>query len=107
MGRELWKFDDVEAHWDELMLRSWVTRDGRRELYQEGPVTKMLPPRDLVARCPGRSGVLPARTAMYCGTLPVNGEIGGGDRFDLELEDARLHRTLTHGYAVRALEMAD
>ncbi len=24
IGRELWKFSDVEAHWDELMLRSWL-----------------------------------------------------------------------------------
>src|SRR6266436_3798113 len=47
LSRQLWRFSDVESHWDELMLRSWVTRDGRRELYQEGPVTRMLAPRDL------------------------------------------------------------
>src|SRR6266478_7521563 len=42
IGRELWRFTDLEAHWDDLMLRSWVTRHGTRALYQEGPVANIL-----------------------------------------------------------------
>ena len=108
VGRALWKFSDVEGHWDELILRSWVTRRGARELYQEGPVTRMLAPRDLMARYLGNAGVLPAGTAMYCGTLAtVNGAIGGGDRFEIELEDPRSRRRLQHAYTAHCLEMAD
>ena len=107
VSRELWRFSDVEAHWDELMLRSWVTRGGNRELYQEGAVTRMLAPRDLVARYLGSDGVLPAGAAMFCGTLPVNGTIAGGERFEIELEDPRLKRKLQHAYAVRCLHLAD
>jgi Protein of unknown function (DUF2848) len=107
VGRELWKFSDVEAHWDDLMLRSWVTRDGMRELYQEGPVTKMLAPRDLMRRYLGAPGVLPVGTAMYCGTLSAIGEIGGGERFEVELEDRGSKRTLQHAYVARCLAIAD
>jgi hypothetical protein len=107
IGRTLWAFADVESHWDELILRSWVTRNGRRDLYQEGPVTRMLTPRDLMARFLGRSDILPVGMAMYCGTLPVNGEIGGGDRFEIELEDPKLARRLRHAYEARSLEIAD
>lgn len=107
VGRELWPFHDVAGHWDELVLRSWVTRDARRELYQEGAVTMMLPPDDLMARYLGSPGTLPAGTAMFCGTLPVHGEIRGGERFEVELEDRRLQRVVTHGYAVRCLDVAD
>jgi hypothetical protein len=44
---------------------------------------------------------------MYCGTLPVNGELGGGERFEIELHDSKLNRTLQHAYTVRHLECAD
>jgi hypothetical protein len=107
VSRELWAFGDVEGHWDELVLRSWVTRQGRRELYQEGLVTKMLGAQDLIARYLGRPGVLPVGTAMYCGTLTVIGAIAGGEGFDVELEDPRLKRRLRHAYTARCLEMAD
>jgi Protein of unknown function (DUF2848) len=104
---ELWNFADVEGHWDELVLRSWVTRQGKRELYQEGPVTRLLAPRDLMARYLGTADVLPIGTAMYGGTLPVHGVIGGGERFEIELDDPRLSRKLRHAYEVRCLEVAD
>jgi len=107
LSRELWSMREVEGHWDELMLRSWVTRGGRRELYQEGAVTKMLAPAELTARYLGRAGALPAGTLMYCGTQPVLGAIAGGERFEIELEDPRLKRKLQHAYATRCLEIAD
>lgn len=107
VSRGLWKFDEVEGHWDELTLRSWVTRQGKRVLYQEGPVTKMLAPPDLMRMYLAKPGVLPVGTAMYCGTLGVNGEIGGGERFEIELEDPRSKRKLQHAYVARCLEIAD
>jgi hypothetical protein len=107
VGRELWRFSDVEAHWDDLMLRSWVTRGKTRELYQEGAVTKMLAPGDLMRRYLGAPGVLPVGTAMYCGTLTAIGEIAGGERFEIELEDRRAKRTLQHAYVARCLAIAD
>src|ERR1700759_2606422 len=35
IGEELWSFNDVQEHWDELILRSFVHRDGQRLSYQE------------------------------------------------------------------------
>src|SRR6266513_3940110 len=49
VGCELWKFDDVADHWDELVLRSWVTRQKTRNLYQEGSARKILAAPDLIA----------------------------------------------------------
>jgi uncharacterized protein DUF2848 len=105
IGPELWRLEDVAAHWDRLELRSHVVRAGRRMLYQEGPVAKMLAPADLIARLPGAA--LPAGAAMFCGTLAVQGEIGGGERFEIELADPVKRRRLRHAYAVRCLEIAD
>jgi hypothetical protein len=107
IGRELWSFDEVEGHWDRLVLRSHVTRRGIRRLYQEGTVNAMLAPHELLARFAGSPAVLARGTAMFCGTLAVRGEIGGGERFEIELHDPVKNRSLRHEYAIRALEIAD
>jgi len=107
IGRELWRFAEVEEHWDRLVLRSHVTRQGRRRLYQEGAVSRMLAPRDLLARFAGPGAKLPPGTAMFCGTLAVQGEIGGGERFEIELHDPLDNRSLRHEYAIRSLAIAD
>jgi hypothetical protein len=107
IGRELWPFSEVEDHWDDLVLRSWLTCQGTRELYQEGSVTNMLAAPDLIERYLGRRGPLPAGTAMFCGTLTAIGPIRGGDGFEIELEDPRMKRTLQHAYVARYLEIVD
>ena len=107
LGRELWTFADVAGHWDDLVLRSWVTRDGTRQLYQEGSVTKMLAATDLIERYLGRDDLLPVGTAMYCGTLTAIGGIGGGERFEIELHDPVRNRRLQHAYLARCLEFVD
>ena len=46
----LWELEDVIAHWDKLILRSWAVIDGARVLYQEGTLDAMLPVKDLIDR---------------------------------------------------------
>jgi hypothetical protein len=106
LGAELWPFTELDAHWDRLVLRSHVTRGGRRVLYQEGEVGHMLAPRELLERFSGSAFLTPG-TAMFCGTLAVQGEIGGGERFEIELHDPVRDRSLRHEYAVRALAIAE
>ena len=92
---ESWRYDEVPPHWERLMLRSWA--DG--ELYQEGPVTAMRAPEDLLQRFGGlRSG-----WAMFCGTLAAKGGIRPAAKFAMELEDPVLGRKLRHEYAVKVL----
>jgi|SoimicMinimDraft_16_1059744.scaffolds.fasta_scaffold00199_1 hypothetical protein len=106
LGHDLWPFSELDAHWDRLMLRSHVVRRGKRQLYQEGEVSRMLAPRDLLERFSGSTFLAPG-TAMFCGTLAVRGEIGGGERFEIELHDPVSGRSLRHEYAVRELAIAD
>ena len=102
VGPLLWRFADVAPHWEKLALRSFVTRAGTRRLYQEGPVTTMRPPRELIRLYAG-GGELPPGTAMFCGTLAVHGGIEGGEFFEMELEDPMLGRRLAHAYRIEQL----
>ncbi|WP_316180395.1 DUF2848 domain-containing protein [Bradyrhizobium sp. SZCCHNRI1009] len=102
---ELWLVDDVAAHWDRLTLRAFATIDGERVLYQEGALSGMLAPVDLIARRYGEAG-LPEGTAMFGGTFAAKGGIRPADRFDFELVDPVLNRAIRHGYAVEQLAIA-
>lgn len=95
---ELWPWEEVSAHWDQLRLRSW-TADGA--LYQEGPVTAMRAPEDLMERY--RAGGLQDGTLMFCGTLAAIGGIRPSRRFSFELADPVLGRAIKHGYDVAEL----
>jgi hypothetical protein len=98
-----WAFDEVAPHWDRLLLRSHVVENGERKLYQEGGVTAMLAPLDLIARCVGTSARLPENTIMFCGTLAARGGVRPTPRFEYEIEDPVLRRRIAHGYEVRIL----
>ena len=78
-------------------------RSGERKVYQEGPVTAMLAPLDLIGRCTGGGTALPENAIMYCGTLAARGGVRPTPRFEYALEDPVLGRSIAHGYAVRIL----
>jgi len=94
VSSESWRYDEVKPHWEKLMLRAWA--DG--ELYQEGPVTAMRSPEDLMGRYPLKPGY-----AMFCGTLAAKGGIRPAGRFAMELEDPVLKRKLRHEYRIHVL----
>jgi hypothetical protein len=97
VSRESWRYDEVKGHWEHLVLRAWADL----ELYQEGPVSAMRTPEDLMARYPLKAGY-----AMFCGTLAARGGIRPAARFRIELDDPVLKRKLAHEYAIRCLEVA-
>lgn len=100
----LWEFASVEPHWDQLVLRSWIVEEGQRVLYQEGNVTAMRSPQDLMSRyC---ADGLADGTMMFCGTLAAKGGIRPAGRFEMELADPVRGRTLSHGYDVVTLPVA-
>ena len=100
---QVWRYDDVVDHFDDLILRAWATENGEKKLYQEGGVTAMRPPEELIGLyLPGETK-LPAGMAMYCGTLAAIGGIRPAERFDVEIEDPVLGRKISYGYNVNPL----
>jgi hypothetical protein len=98
----LWELEEVAAHWDRLILRSYAVIGGRRELYQEGTLDAMLPVAELIKRG-FDAGHLPDGCAMFGGTFAAKGGIRPADRFEFELEDPVLKRKISHAYDVVTL----
>jgi hypothetical protein len=99
MAPTLWELEDIIGHWDRLILRAWAVIGGERVLYQEGTLDHMLPVKDLIERGFGGKG-LPDGCAMFCGTFAAKGGIRPASRFEFEMEDPVLKRTISHGYDV-------
>ena len=98
----LWELEEVADHWDRMILRSHAWIDGARVLYQEGTLDSMLPVAELIQRGFGDAG-LPDGCAMFGGTFAAKGGIRPASRFEFELEDPVLKRTIRHGYDVITL----
>jgi hypothetical protein len=100
IGQHLWPLEEVADHWDRLRLRSFATIDGTRVSYQDGTLAGMRRPDDLITRY---GSPLAPGTVMFCGTLSAIGGIRPASRFEMELEDPVLGRTLRHAYAIDVL----
>ena len=95
----LWNFADIADHWDRIVLRSFATINGERVLYQEGWLDGMLGVDDLIARG-FDGGKLPDGCAVFGGTFAAKGGIRSATRFEFEIDDPVLKRSIRHGYDV-------
>jgi hypothetical protein len=110
IATEAWPAAEVDGHWDELVLRSWIDEDdhdrrsgGGGEAgvpYQDAPCAALVPPLELLA---GYSYTRPVRLAMLTGTVPVIGDIRPSSRFRAELHDPVHERSIVLAYDVRSL----
>lgn len=85
------------ADWDKIEVTCRL--DG--ELYQQGSLSAMLTPEDLMSRLASNGGELGSDALMFCGTLPLlAGSFIYGSRYELEL---RLPdgTSLSHTYLVK------
>ena len=99
MAPVLWELEEVAGHWDQMILRSHAWIGGARVLYQEGTLDHMLPVAELIQKGFGAMA-LPDGCAMFGGTFAAKGGIRLGSRFEFELEDPVLKRSIRHAYDV-------
>lgn len=105
VGHQLWAFEDVEPHWDQLVLRSWIVENDTEVLYQSGPLASLRTPRDLIARFLASTGraAFDNGCAMTCGTVAALGGVRPSTTFIMELHDPVLGRSLRHRYSLDIL----
>jgi hypothetical protein len=100
IAEQVWPYNEVKDHYDELILRSEVEKDGQKHLYQEGSVSGIMKPLDL-AHLYDIEG---DGTALFSGTIPTKMErLIFGDWYRLELIDPVLDRRIVHSYSVKMI----
>ena len=100
----VWRYEDVKEHWDDLIMRSWVEKDGQRQLYQEGKLVEMMSSEKLIEEVKSRvTGDLNGMV-MFSGTLPtIGGELCYNPRFEMELVDEHAGRAIRHVYTAEPI----
>lgn len=104
ISRKVWRYEDVKAYWDDLIIRAWVEKVGQRHLYQEARLVKMMKPDDLIEKVKSHVEGDIAGMVIYSGTVPViGGEMYFGNRFEVELIDEHTGRSLSCAYSIEPM----
>ncbi len=110
VARMAWPWDDVADDADALVLGSEIEEGGAWVKYQQGPLAKIRPLRDLIAGLPTDVAVIDG-LVMFCGTLAAIPAVSGGDAIRpapamrVQIVDPKRNRALSHEYRVGLLPM--
>ena len=103
LARKAWPLGDILDHWDELRLKARVTIDGTEMLYQDGVLSAMRRPEEMMERY--AEGALPPGSVMMLGTFAAIGGIRPASRFAMEIEDPVRGAKISHAYDIHSLPL--
>jgi hypothetical protein len=105
MGQTVWPLEEVESHWDDLLIAANVVKDGKDTLYQEGHLGLLLNPAELMSFVKSKIGGPLENLIIFSGTMGMlTGEFVFGERFSANLMDEKLNRQLEISYDIRPLD---
>ena len=105
MGRTVWPLEEVENHWDDLLITANVGKDGEDTLYQEGRLGLLLNPAELISFVKSKIPGSLENLIIFSGTMgTLTGEFIFGQKFSAKLIDEKLNRRLAIAYDIRPLD---
>ncbi len=107
VAQSVWRLQDLADHWSSLELHATIGTGEEQTVYQQGSVTAMLSPEDLLQKFAAEdpAGGFQPGDLMLCGTLPVIGGVRPSNAFQFKLVDPVLNRALEHRYSI--IELPD
>ncbi len=100
LASEFWPLSEVEDHWDRLRLSAVILEKGKDVVYQDGGVSGLLSPMDMLRHLSEDGGTMVDGTLLFGGTCGAIGNVRFSPRFRFELIDPILERTIRHAYDV-------
>jgi hypothetical protein len=105
MSQRVWPLEEVESHWDDLLMSASVVKDGEEILYQEGHLGLLLNPAELMSFVKEKIGDPLKNLVIFSGTMGMlTGEFVFGESFSAKLVDEKTNRRLEISYAVNPLD---
>ena len=100
IATEFWPLDEVESHWDQIKIRSFIQEGGKEVLYQDGNVAGLLSPQELLTHIREEGDDLRDGDLLFGGTCGAIGGVRYSPAFRIELIDPVLGREIHHSYEV-------
>jgi hypothetical protein len=108
VSRELWDYQDIKSHWDEIILQSWTKPSANLEevTYQKASLSALLPVSEMLRFVKAKfSDQHLNGLVIFSGTVPILPEhVIYGTCFRCELIDPRLARSLECKYEIEKLD---
>jgi len=103
MAADVWPFDEVKEHFDDLRLECTVTREGNESLYQQDSLGALLGPDYWIPDMEKRLGRLEDGLVFFSGTIGTVEGLVTGEVYSFTMEDPVLKRSIEHRYACEVL----
>ncbi len=100
---DVWKYEDVKDHWDQLELICWVTSEGEKKVYQQGTCADLLNPEQWEEHF-SKLNVKDDGNMFFSATINTEeNTLDFADKYEFELRDPVLNRSIKHHYYVNVL----
>jgi hypothetical protein len=103
IGTTLWRYSEMQDHWDAIEVCSYRYDGDERIVYQRGRLSANLAGDELLDRFERDNGPVSNGTLMFCGTIPAEGGIRFSKRFEMELHDPVRGLYIRHAYDIFTL----
>ncbi|SDF24052.1 DUF2848 domain-containing protein [Sporolituus thermophilus] len=104
IAKEVWLYEDVKDHWDQIQLKCWVTKDGQRVLYQDATLAALMRWEEWEPIFTKLGITKLNNSVFFSGTINTVGKaLIFADKYELEMIDPVLGRSLRHEYTVQVL----
>lgn len=103
LAPEVWRYEEVADHFDQLVIRCVITEGGKQRVYQEEPAGTLQPPQVWFDMVKDLFPTKPDYLVVMSGTVAAHGGIAYADSYEIELHDPVLNRTIRHGYSIEML----
>jgi 4-hydroxyphenylacetate 3-monooxygenase len=105
MSPIVWSWEEVEPHWDQVQLESYVSEDGTRHLYQKASVAEFWTPIEMRDSLDGRiKPVKEGFLVLFSGTVvSMDGRLSYSREWTISMIDPVLERRIDHMYKVIVL----
>jgi len=98
VASELWDFDSISSHLDDITLTCWITENGQEVLYQEGTLAHIRPLSELCTGAGFTDGM-----AILCGKFTAIGGVRPATHYRMEASDPHTGKSISLSYSVSTL----
>lgn len=102
ISTDLWDYDEVKDHWDQIKLVSYQTINDEIIQYQDGSLADILPVEKILSELNERVGEI-RNSIIYSGTVPLKNGFKYGNKFRCEMVDNVLSRKLELEYNINVI----
>jgi hypothetical protein len=105
ISRMVWPLDEVEGHWDDLLLSATAVKNGEEIPYQEGRLGLLLNPSELLAFVKTKISGPINNLVIFSGTMGMlTADFVFAEKFCAQLIDEKLNRRLEIAYDIKPLD---